>query len=243
METRQGRVRESSRSPSSYPPIEPGSLAATGISGLTETSWLPTGALPAPFGLGSASTPTSVTPTSRTFDWASTTAEPTIACGVAPRSTNLDPSHTALKDRCRSANVSTTRRSRARRSRSAPYELPRWCKRATRAERSAGWSGGVANAELAAGRSAESEEWHKAASRRRWSAARKARWEEWRERHSHEASRGEASQPGRVPGTQSRMWVRGRVPREFLDWVESCWAHDAETQAMLSEGCFEVWER
>ena len=49
--------------------------------------------------------------------------------------------------------------------------------------------------------------------------------------------------PKRVPVTQPRVWVRGHVPKEFLDWVERHWAHDNETKAMLSKCCFEVWER
>ena len=30
---------------------------------------------------------------------------------------------------------------------------------------------------------------------------------------------------------------------EFLDWVDRYWSHDDETRVMLSECCFEVWER
>jgi len=86
-------------------------------------------------------------------------------------------------------------------------------------------------------------EWHKADSRRRWSADRKARWEDWREQHSHDTTRCEASQPEHTHATQSKVWVRGHVPKEFLDWVERHWSHDGETKAILSGCCFEVWER
>ena len=86
-------------------------------------------------------------------------------------------------------------------------------------------------------------EWHKAASRREWSADRRARWEDWREQHPRETARDGVRQPERVSVTRSKVWIRGHVPGEFLDWVERHWAHDSETKAMLSECCFEVWER
>ena len=86
-------------------------------------------------------------------------------------------------------------------------------------------------------------EWHKEDSRRKWSADRKARWAEWREQHSRGGARVEVGQPERVSVTQSRVWVRGHVPKEFLDWTERHWSHDNETKAMLGECCFEVWER
>ena len=86
-------------------------------------------------------------------------------------------------------------------------------------------------------------EWHKAASRRQWSADRRARWLEWREQHSRGGARVEVGQPERVSVTPAKVWVKGHVPREFLDWVERHWAHDSETKAMLNECCFEEWER
>ncbi len=86
-------------------------------------------------------------------------------------------------------------------------------------------------------------EFHKAEARRRWSADRQARWEEWRKKHPHEATRDQVGQTEGIATTSSKVWVQGRVPREFLDWVERHWSHDNETKAMLSECCFEVWER
>jgi hypothetical protein len=86
-------------------------------------------------------------------------------------------------------------------------------------------------------------EWHKADSRRQWSADRKARWLEWRERRSSGPTRVEAGQPERVSVTPRKVWVRGRVPKEFPDWTERHWSHDNETRAMLSGCCFEVSER
>ena len=86
-------------------------------------------------------------------------------------------------------------------------------------------------------------EWHKADSRRKWTADRKARWLDWRERRSSGATRVEVGQPERCSVTPAKVWVRGRVPKEFLDWVERHWSHDNETRAMLSGCCFEVWER
>jgi len=85
-------------------------------------------------------------------------------------------------------------------------------------------------------------EWHKAAARERWSEGRKARWMEWKRRRSHGTSRDDPRQPDRAPVTQSKVWVRGHVPPEFLDWAERHWSHDNETKAMLSECCFEAWE-
>ena len=86
-------------------------------------------------------------------------------------------------------------------------------------------------------------EWHKADSRRQWSADRTARWLDWREKHRREAARDGARQPGHASATPAKVWVRGRVPKEFLDWTERHWGHDNETKAMLSGCCFEVWER
>jgi len=86
-------------------------------------------------------------------------------------------------------------------------------------------------------------EWHKAESRRQWSADRQAKWEEWREKRPRGATRGEASQPEHVSVTPAKVWVRGHVPRKFLDWIEGHWVHDTEIKAMLRECCFEVWER
>ena len=86
-------------------------------------------------------------------------------------------------------------------------------------------------------------EWHKAASRRQWTAGRTARWADWREQQSRGGARDKAGHPGRVSVTPAKVWVRGRVPKEFLDWVERHWSHDNETKAMLSECCLEVWER
>ena len=86
-------------------------------------------------------------------------------------------------------------------------------------------------------------EWHKADARRQWSADRQARWEERRERRSHEVAQEEAQQPGSLGVARPKVWVRGQVPKEFLDWIENRAAHDNETRAMLSECCFEEWER
>jgi len=86
-------------------------------------------------------------------------------------------------------------------------------------------------------------EWHKADSRRQWSADRKARCADWREQQSRGGARDEAGHPERASVTPRKVWVRGRVPKEFLDWTERHWGHDEETKSMLSECCFDVWER
>ena len=71
-------------------------------------------------------------------------------------------------------------------------------------------------------------EWHRAGARGPWSEGRKARWVEWK-RH-----RGAGHWLARPRVTKSKVWVRGRVPPEFLDWVERYWSHDDEARAMLS---------
>ena len=81
-------------------------------------------------------------------------------------------------------------------------------------------------------------EWHRAGARDRWSEGRKVKWEDWRERQRRDETR----QPLRPPATQPKVWVRGHVPREFVDWVEWHWSHDSERRAMLSEWGFGVWE-
>ncbi|MFC1806110.1 hypothetical protein ACFL09_03930 [Planctomycetota bacterium] len=82
-------------------------------------------------------------------------------------------------------------------------------------------------------------EWHKAKARDHWSERRKAKWVEWRSKSAHEVTADDM-----CPLTsQRKVWVRGRVPKEFLDWVERYWSHDDVTRAMLNECCFEVWER
>ena len=86
------------------------------------------------------------------------------------------------------------------------------------------------------------KEWHKATARRRWTADRKARWAARKERRSRGAARGDLRQAARMSITQSKVWVKGHVPKEFLDWVERYWSHDNETRAVLSGHCFEVWE-
>ena len=85
-------------------------------------------------------------------------------------------------------------------------------------------------------------EWHKAAVRGRGSPERKAEWKEWRRRRSGEAGRDGTHGLNHSRASQPKVWVRGRVPKEFLDWVEGHWSHDGETRAVLNECCFEVWE-
>ena len=86
-------------------------------------------------------------------------------------------------------------------------------------------------------------EWHRARARDHWSERRKAKWMEWKREHSaREAGHDDhGSGPARAAGP--KVWIKGRVPKEFLDWIERHWSHDNETRAMLVECCFEVWER
>ena len=86
-------------------------------------------------------------------------------------------------------------------------------------------------------------EWHKAGARDHWPGNRKVRWMEWKRRGLTGAATGPASQVNRPRIAQSKAWVRGHVPREFLDWVERHWSHDDETRAMLVGCCFEAWDR
>ena len=86
-------------------------------------------------------------------------------------------------------------------------------------------------------------EWHKAAARDHWSEGRKAKWVEWKRQGCDGAGRHGTHRAKHPHVTRHKVWVKGHVPREFLDWVERHWSHDAETRALLSESCFEVWER
>jgi hypothetical protein len=86
-------------------------------------------------------------------------------------------------------------------------------------------------------------EWHKAGARNRWSKGRKVRWMEWKMRGLRGAESEGSHRPDRPRVRQSKVWVRGHVPKEFMDWVERSWSHDDETKAVLGECCFEVWER
>jgi hypothetical protein len=86
-------------------------------------------------------------------------------------------------------------------------------------------------------------EWHKAGARDRWSKGRKVRWIEWMRRGLVGAVPEGPYRPDRPQVRQSEVWVKGRVPKELLDWVERHWSHDDETRAVLCECCFEVWAR
>ena len=70
-------------------------------------------------------------------------------------------------------------------------------------------------------------EWQKTGARDYWSEGGKVE-------RKGQVSRGSVA--------QSKVWIKGHVPKEFLDWVERHWSHDDETRAMLSGSCFEVWE-
>ncbi|MBL7224140.1 MAG: hypothetical protein ISS72_09825 [Candidatus Brocadiae bacterium] len=86
-------------------------------------------------------------------------------------------------------------------------------------------------------------EFHKAAARNQWSKGRKVRWMEWKRRGLRGAVSEGSHQPDRSHVRQSKVWVKGHVPKEFMDWVDRYWSHADETRAMLCECCFEVWRR
>ena len=86
-------------------------------------------------------------------------------------------------------------------------------------------------------------EWHEAAARDRWSEGRTVEWVGWKERRSRGGARSTRHQLERVPIAESKVWVGGHVPEEFLDWAERHWSHGDETRAMLSGWGFGVWER
>ena len=86
-------------------------------------------------------------------------------------------------------------------------------------------------------------EFHKAAARNLWSRGRKARWMEWKRRGLRGAVSEGSYRPDRPQVRQSKVWVRGHVPKEFMDWVDRYWSHDDEMRAVLAGCCFEVWER
>ena len=83
---------------------------------------------------------------------------------------------------------------------------------------------------------------HKAGARDHWSEGRKARWEGWREEDSCTPTRVRPHRSDRSRAMQSKVWIKGHVPKEFLEWVGRYWSHDDETRAVLGECCFEVWE-
>ena len=74
-------------------------------------------------------------------------------------------------------------------------------------------------------------EWHKAGARERWAADREAKWVEWKRRRYGEGSPDGSHRPDRSGATQSKVWVKGHVPNEFLDWVERSWSHGDEGPA------------
>ena len=86
-------------------------------------------------------------------------------------------------------------------------------------------------------------EWHKAGARGRWSEGRKVRWVKWKRRHPNVAATGRLCPATHTHVRKSKVWVKGRVPREFLAWIERHGSHDGVTRAMLTECCLEVWER
>ncbi|MFC1805732.1 hypothetical protein ACFL09_01975 [Planctomycetota bacterium] len=86
-------------------------------------------------------------------------------------------------------------------------------------------------------------EFHKAAGRTRWSSRRKVRWMKWKRQGLRGAASEGSHRPDRPQVRQSKVWVKGHVPSEFLDWVDRYWGHDDETRAIMNECCFEVWER
>ena len=85
--------------------------------------------------------------------------------------------------------------------------------------------------------------WHKAGARNLWSRGRKTKWLEWKRRGLRGAVSEGPHRHDRPRVRQSKVWVRGHVPEEFMDWVDRYWSHDDATRAMLGECCFEVWER
>jgi len=86
-------------------------------------------------------------------------------------------------------------------------------------------------------------EWHRAAARRGWTPERKARWAGWKEQQSREEVRDGDHQPDHALVAQSKVWIKGHVPKEFLNWVGRHWSHDNETRVMLSGCCFEAWDQ
>jgi len=87
------------------------------------------------------------------------------------------------------------------------------------------------------------EGWYKAEARRRWSKERKARWRDWREEHSSEEGRDPTQQPDRPVTGGNRIWVKGHVPKGFLEWAEKHGSHDENTELVLAACCFEEWKR
>jgi len=85
--------------------------------------------------------------------------------------------------------------------------------------------------------------WYKAAARRRWTKDRKARWRDWREEHSGEEAGGRRRQPDSLLVARNKVWVKGHVPKGFIEWAEKRGNHDEKTELMLDACCFEEWKR
>jgi len=87
------------------------------------------------------------------------------------------------------------------------------------------------------------EGWYKAEARRRWSRERKASWRDWREQHSGDGARCLPRQTDQKLTGKNKIWVKGRVPKGFLEWAEKRGNHDENTELVLDACCFEEWKR
>ena len=84
-------------------------------------------------------------------------------------------------------------------------------------------------------------EWHRAAWRRgRLPAPRRA---EKARRSRRTSTRDAHPRAANASCRPQRVWVRGRVPREFLDWLARQEGSDPEEREMLAECFLEEWER
>ena len=80
------------------------------------------------------------------------------------------------------------------------------------------------------------KEWHRAGARNRWSAGRKAKWVEWRDKRSRTTVPDGPDRSARSGFASPKVWAKGHVPPEFLDWVDRHWSHDDQTRVMLNAG-------
>jgi len=84
-------------------------------------------------------------------------------------------------------------------------------------------------------------EWHRAAWRREGHPAPRRAEKVWRNRStSWRDGHPRAANAGCRP---QRVWVRGRVPWEFLDWLSRQEGSGPEEREMLAECFLDEWER
>jgi len=84
-------------------------------------------------------------------------------------------------------------------------------------------------------------EWHRAAWRREGHPASRGAEKAWRSRSTSWADA--HPQAANAVCRPQRVWLKGRVPREFLDWLSRQDGCEPAEREMLAECFLEEWER